>query len=81
MATPYRFVPDGSELIFVKEGAFIGGGRNFYALNLRTGQERQLTNLKTNLQMRTFDVTLDGKQIVFDRLRQNSDIAMIDLPR
>jgi len=81
METPYRFVPDGSELIFVKEGAFIGGGRNFYALNLRTGQERQLTNLKTNLQMRTFDVTLDGKQIVFDRLRQNSDIAVIDLPR
>jgi hypothetical protein len=31
--------------------------------------------------MRTFDVMPDGKQIVFDRLRQNSDIAVIDVPR
>ena len=81
MGTPYRFVPDGSELIFVKDGPFVGGTRNFHAVNLRTGRERQLTDLKTTVQMRTFDVTHDGKQIVFDRLRQNSDIAVIDLPR
>ena len=54
---------------------------NFYAVNLQTGQERQLTDLKTSVQIRTFDVMPDGKQIVFDRLRQNSDIAVIDLPR
>jgi hypothetical protein len=26
--------------------------------------------------MRTFDITPDGKQIVFDRLRENSDIVL-----
>jgi len=31
--------------------------------------------------MRTFDVTPDGKQIVFDRLRENSQVVMIDLPK
>jgi hypothetical protein len=31
--------------------------------------------------MRTFDVTPDGKRIVFDRLRDNSDIVLIDLPK
>ena len=30
--------------------------------------------------MQTFDITPDGKQIVFDRLRENSDIVLIDLP-
>ena len=29
--------------------------------------------------MRTFDVTPDGKQIVFDRAKENSDIVLIDL--
>jgi hypothetical protein len=29
--------------------------------------------------MRTFDITPDGKQIVFDRERENSDIVLIDL--
>jgi hypothetical protein len=29
--------------------------------------------------MSTFDITPDGQQIVFDRLRQNSDIVLIDL--
>ena len=29
--------------------------------------------------MRTFDITPDGKQIVFDRIRQNSTIRLIDL--
>ena len=27
--------------------------------------------------MRTFDITPDGKQIVFDRLRENSDVVLI----
>jgi len=31
--------------------------------------------------MRTFDITPDGKQIVFDRLPYNSDIVVIDLPK
>ena len=28
-----------------------------------------------------FDITPDGKEIVFDRLRDNSDIVLIDLPK
>jgi hypothetical protein len=31
--------------------------------------------------MLSFDVTPDGKQIVFDRSRENSDIVLIDLPK
>jgi hypothetical protein len=31
--------------------------------------------------MRTFDVTADDQQIIFDRARENSDIVLIDLSK
>jgi len=79
--TPYRFMPGGNALVFVKEGAFIGGGGDFYTVDLKTGEVRQLTDMKMHFATRSFDITPDGKQIIFDRLRDNSDIAIIDLPR
>jgi len=29
----------------------------------------------------SFDITPDGKRIVFDRVNDNSDIVLIDIPR
>ena len=49
---------------------------------MATKTTRQLAHLtEKNATMRTFDITPDGKQIVFDRLRENSDIVLIDLPK
>jgi hypothetical protein len=39
---------------------------------------RRLTRLMDRATMRTFDITPDGKQIVFDRLRENSAVVLID---
>ena len=39
---------------------------------------RRLTKLNDRAAMRTFDITPDGKQIVFDRLRENSSAVLID---
>jgi Tol biopolymer transport system component len=61
-----------------RQGGF--RGQDFWMLNLATRQTRQLTRLANLASMRTFDITPDGKQIVFDRLRNNSDIVLIDLP-
>lgn len=52
--------------------------QNFWRLDLTTMSTRQLTQLTYRDTMRTFDVTRDGKRIVFDRLRDNSDIVLID---
>ena len=56
------------------------GAQDFWLLDLATKQSRRLTQLTDPDPMRTFDVTPDGKQIIFDRLPQNSDIVLIDLP-
>ena len=55
-------------------------GQDFWLLDLRTMRSRRLTRL-SNLAaaMRTFDIAPDGSRIVFDRLRENSDILLIDL--
>jgi Tol biopolymer transport system component len=74
----YRFMPGGKQVV----GLF---GRyphqNFWIVDLTTGQRRQLTNLKSGDSIGSFDVSPDGRQILFDRVRQNSDIVLIDLAR
>ena len=78
-AAPYRFLPDGRSLV-VLEGT-IGNSQNFVRVDLVTGQRRQLTALKSGSVIRNFDVSPDGTRIVFDRLRDNADIALWNLAR
>ena len=73
----YRFLPDGKSLVVTEGVLWL---QNFSILDLATGQKRQLTNLDRQVVMRSFDISPDGKQILFDRYRQNSDIVLIDLP-
>jgi hypothetical protein len=54
--------------------------QDFWSLDLATARLRQLTELRPGLDMRNFDVSPDGKQILFDRFRENSDVVLIDLP-
>ena len=74
----YRFVPNGRALVYA-QGPF--PAQDFWLLDLATKQSRQLTRFNNTAATQSFDVTADGKQIVFDRLRENSDIALIDLNR
>jgi serine/threonine protein kinase/Tol biopolymer transport system component len=73
----YRFLPDGTGLVFMRGGS--AKVKDFYLLDLVTGQERRLSNLKPGFSMQHFDVSSDGKRIIFDRRRDNSDIVLIDL--
>ena len=78
-ASPYRFVPGRKTLVFLNDGPF--RRRNFYSVDLETGRQRQLTDLKAGTLIQSFDVSPDGKQIIFDRLRENADVVLIDLAR
>jgi Tol biopolymer transport system component len=72
-----RFLPDGSRLVYMLGDTL--SEQDFWLLDLRTMQSRRLTRLSNPAAMRSFDIALDGRQIVFDRLRENSGIVLIDL--
>jgi Tol biopolymer transport system component len=74
----YRFLPNGLALVYA-QGPF--PAQDFWLLDLATKKSRQLSRFNNSAATRSFDVTADGKQIVFDRVRENSDIVLIDLAR
>jgi Tol biopolymer transport system component len=73
----YRFLPGGDELV-VKLGGF--RRQDFWSVDLASGRRRRLTTLKPGESLQRFDVSPDGKRILFERVRENSDIALIVLP-
>jgi Tol biopolymer transport system component len=73
-----RFSPDGKSLIYMQG---LLESQDFWQLDLASMKSRPLTKLQNRATMRTFDVASDGKQIVFDRVRENSQVVMIDLSR
>jgi len=74
----YRFLPDGKGLVFM-QGEW--PSQDFWLLDLISKTRRPLARLMNKGTMRTFDVTPDGKRIIFDRLRENGDIVLIDRKR
>jgi Tol biopolymer transport system component len=54
---------------------------NFWYIDLDTGDRRQLTDFGPEFTIRDFDVSADGREIVFDRRREDSDLALVDLER
>ena len=70
----YRFLPDGKGIVFLP----LLRSLDFWLVDLTTGAERQLTRLTDHGRLQMFDVSRDGKQIVFDRTQENSDIVLID---
>ena len=73
----YRFMPDGKALV-VKLGGF--RREDLWMFDLATGTRRQLTALEPGESLRRFDVSPDGKRILLERVQENSDIALIELP-
>jgi serine/threonine protein kinase/Tol biopolymer transport system component len=74
-AERYRVLPKGEGIVLL-QGPF--REQNFWLCDLTTGGSRQLTNLRPGDSIRSFDISPDGKRILFDRFRENSDIVLID---
>ncbi len=73
-----RFLPTGRGLVYMQgEGAT--PWQDFWLLDLKTMKTRRLTRFSDRATMRTFDVSPDGKSLIFDRQRENSSAVLIDL--
>lgn len=55
--------------------------KNLWQVDLQTGAEKQLTNLPADFDVRDFDISPDGSEVIFERLEERSDLVLMDLPR
>jgi len=74
-AERYRVLPNGKGIVLL-QGPF--REQDFWLCDLTTGKLRQLTKLRPGDSIRSFDISTDGKRILFDRFRENSDIVLMD---
>jgi Tol biopolymer transport system component len=73
----YRFLPSNTGLVYLPRIQSL----DFWLIDFATKTTRQLTRLGNQGVLRRFDITPDGKHIVFDRSRQNSNIVLIERPK
>ncbi|MGA8101927.1 MAG: hypothetical protein WB869_07235 [Candidatus Acidiferrales bacterium] len=55
--------------------------KNLWLIDLETGAQRQLTNLTSDFDIRDFDISPDGREVVLERVQERSDVVLLDLPR
>jgi Tol biopolymer transport system component len=71
-----RFLPDGTGVVYSLGPV---GRQGLWLLDLATNETRQIARLPADATTSSFDLTPDGRRVVFDRLRELSDIVLIDL--
>jgi Tol biopolymer transport system component/DNA-binding winged helix-turn-helix (wHTH) protein len=71
------FLGDDDRALVILKGTL--SHKEFWAIDLASGVERALTELGPDALIGDFDVSHDGRTLVFDRVREESDIVRIDL--
>jgi Tol biopolymer transport system component len=72
------FVPGGRTLILLRGEI---QHKNLWLIDLETGAERQLTKFPPDFDIRDFDISPDGSEVVLERVEEHSDVAVLDLMR
>jgi Tol biopolymer transport system component len=74
-------------LVFLRGGrtlVFLRGEiqhKDLWLMDLDTGAERQLTHLPPEFNIRDFDISPDGRDVVIERVQERSDVVLLDLFR
>jgi len=80
----HRFLPKGKGLVYRQTGlgrAGTGESVDIWLQDLDSKTKTHLAHLTGRYATLSFDITPDGKRIVFDRVNDNSDIVLIEIPR
>jgi Tol biopolymer transport system component len=72
------FLPGGRTLVVLRGEI---QHKNLWLIDLETGAERQLTNLPPDFDVRDFDVSPNGEDVVLERMQERSDVVLLDLSR
>jgi Tol biopolymer transport system component len=72
------FLPGGRSLVFLRGEI---QHKDLWLVDLDTGTERQLTSLPPDFDVRDYDVSPDGHEVVFERVQERSDLVLLDLSR
>ncbi len=55
--------------------------KDLWLLDLETGAERPLMRFAPNFDVRDFDISADGRDVVVERVQERSDVLLMDLAR
>jgi Tol biopolymer transport system component len=54
--------------------------KNLWLIDLETGAERPLTNVSPDFDIRDFDISPDGREVVLERVQERSEVVLLELP-
>jgi Tol biopolymer transport system component len=72
------FVQGGRALIFLRGEI---QHKSLWLVDLQTGSERQLIKITPDFDIRDFDISPDGRDVVLERVQERSDVVLINLPQ
>lgn len=72
------FAPGGRSLVLLRGEI---QHKDLWTVDLLSGAERQLTRLPADFDIREFDLSPDGHEVVLERVQERSDIVLLELAR
>lgn len=72
------FMPHGRSLVIMRGEI---RHKNLWSIDLDTGTERQLTDLPPDFDLRDFDISPDGRELVLEEVKERSDVVILERQR
>ena len=72
------FLPGGRALVLLRGEI---QHKDLWLIDLETGAERQLTHLTPEFDIRDFDISPDGRDVVLERVQERSDVVLLEISR